>query len=143
MKFDSYKDVVLNAVNLGQDADTTAAVAGGLAGIYYGIESIPKEWVHKLAKIDEITILLEKYEEFLSLCPAPADKYIEINNGFFEDSGKYLIKKIYNASKYEKPWLVRIDFYEKSVINDNIIKGKQIKTEWYRKNGKLDKVEEF
>jgi ADP-ribosylglycohydrolase len=42
-----YRDTVLAAVNLGDDADTTAAVAGGLAGIWYreGTElGIPKEW---------------------------------------------------------------------------------------------------
>lgn len=45
---DNYKDAVLKAVNLGSDTDTTAAVTGGLAGIIYGIDNIPKEWVDKL-----------------------------------------------------------------------------------------------
>lgn len=45
---DNYKDAVLKAVNLGSDTDTTAAVTGGLAGIIYGYESIPKEWIDKL-----------------------------------------------------------------------------------------------
>ncbi len=44
----SYKKAVLKAVNLGDDTDTTAAVTGGLAGIIYGYESIPKEWIQKL-----------------------------------------------------------------------------------------------
>jgi len=43
-----YKALVLKAVNLGDDADTVAAVAGGLAGIYYGLEEIPEEWLLKL-----------------------------------------------------------------------------------------------
>ena len=38
-KYDSFKDTVLAAVNLGDDTDTTGAVAGGLAGIVYGLES--------------------------------------------------------------------------------------------------------
>ena len=46
---DNYKDCVLTAVNLGSDTDTVAAVAGGLAGIVYGFDSIPKEWIDKLA----------------------------------------------------------------------------------------------
>ena len=37
-KYDNFKDTVLAAVNLGDDTDTTAAVAGGLAGIVYGVE---------------------------------------------------------------------------------------------------------
>lgn len=45
---DSYADCVLKAVNLGSDADTTAAVAGGLAGIVYGMEGIPAEWMDTL-----------------------------------------------------------------------------------------------
>lgn len=47
----SYRDCVLKAVNLGEDTDTVAAVAGGLAGIYYGIndiDGIPSEWIMQL-----------------------------------------------------------------------------------------------
>lgn len=51
---DNYKDCVLKAVNLGSDTDTVAAVAGGLAGIFYGMDEIPKEWVEILAKKDWI-----------------------------------------------------------------------------------------
>lgn len=40
-----FKDCVLKAVNLGHDTDTTAAIAGGLAGIYYGYKSIPERWL--------------------------------------------------------------------------------------------------
>lgn len=42
---DSYKDCLLQAVNLGDDTDTIAAIAGGLAGLYYGYDNIPKEWL--------------------------------------------------------------------------------------------------
>jgi ADP-ribosylglycohydrolase len=44
----SYEDCVLKAVNLGNDTDTTAAVCGGLAGLVYGFDNIPKNWVEKL-----------------------------------------------------------------------------------------------
>lgn len=50
----NYKDAVLRAVNLGHDTDTTAAVTGGLAGLLYGFDGIPKEWVEKLARVEDI-----------------------------------------------------------------------------------------
>jgi ADP-ribosyl-[dinitrogen reductase] hydrolase len=40
----SYEDCVLTAANLGDDADTTAAVAGQIAGAFYGIDAIPHFW---------------------------------------------------------------------------------------------------
>lgn len=55
----SYKDCVLKAVNLGEDTDTVAAVAGGLAGLYYGSESIPREWVDQIQRKDYIMELCE------------------------------------------------------------------------------------
>ena len=50
----SYAKCALAAVNLGDDTDTTAAVAGALAGIVYGIEGIPAEWLDKLRGKDLI-----------------------------------------------------------------------------------------
>ena len=50
----SYRDCVLLAVNLGDDTDTTAAVAGALAGEYYGFDAIPSEWIEALRGIDII-----------------------------------------------------------------------------------------
>ncbi len=43
----SYKQAVLEAVNLGQDTDTTAAVVGQVAGAYYGLEAIPRRLARK------------------------------------------------------------------------------------------------
>ncbi len=54
----SYKDCVLKAVNLGEDTDTVAAIAGGLAGIKYGYNAIPKEWINNLANKDLINSCL-------------------------------------------------------------------------------------
>ncbi|MBU3113920.1 ADP-ribosylglycohydrolase family protein [Clostridium lacusfryxellense] len=53
----NYKECVLLAVNLGEDTDTVAAVAGGLAGLYYGYESIPKEWLAVIGRRDYIESL--------------------------------------------------------------------------------------
>ncbi len=63
---DNFRDAVLRAVNLGHDTDTFGAVTGGLAGLYYGYESIPEEWLNKLAKKDDIENLLEKFYRFLT-----------------------------------------------------------------------------
>lgn len=52
-KSTSFKEGCLLAVNLGNDADTTGAVYGQLAGAFYGESGIPKEWLEKLAK-DEL-----------------------------------------------------------------------------------------
>ena len=60
MTTDNYKDCVLKAVNLGDDTDTVAAIAGGLAGALYGYEAIPKEWRDTLIKRDFIEELCER-----------------------------------------------------------------------------------
>ena len=53
-KSDSFRDGALLAVNLGDDADTTGAVYGQLAGAYYRAEAIPIEWRTKVARRDLI-----------------------------------------------------------------------------------------
>lgn len=58
----SYVEAVLKAVNLGEDTDTTAAVTGGLAGIYYGVESIPIEWMNTIARKEDIIALANRLE---------------------------------------------------------------------------------
>lgn len=58
-----YKEAVFKAINLGGDTDTIAAIAGGIAGIYYGIENIPNTWIQCLAKKEE---LYRMFEEFCS-----------------------------------------------------------------------------
>ncbi len=45
---DCYEQAVLTAVNLGEDTDTIGALTGGLAGILYGYEDIPEEWLGRL-----------------------------------------------------------------------------------------------
>lgn len=57
---ESYSEAVLKAVNLGEDTDTTGAITGGLAGIYYGFENIPQEWIDDLVRKDDIEKLCEK-----------------------------------------------------------------------------------
>jgi ADP-ribosylglycohydrolase len=50
----NFRDTVLSAVNMGHDTDTTAAIAGGLAGLYYGAENIPEFWLASLARLEDI-----------------------------------------------------------------------------------------
>ena len=45
-----YRSCVLKAVNLGSDTDTVAAIAGGIAGLYYGYDDIPEKWKSLIAK---------------------------------------------------------------------------------------------
>lgn len=47
---ESFEDALLKAVNLGDDADTVGAVTAGLAGLYYGYESIPEDWLSVIQK---------------------------------------------------------------------------------------------
>ncbi|MBQ9025933.1 MAG: ADP-ribosylglycohydrolase family protein [Methanobrevibacter sp.] len=61
---DNYSDAVLKAVNLGRDTDTTAAICGGLAGIYYGYDEIPTEWIDTVDKIDQVLSLCEEFEKY-------------------------------------------------------------------------------
>lgn len=51
---DSFDKAVLKAANLGDDADTTAAVCGQIAGAYYGVSGIPERWSDRVAMRSEI-----------------------------------------------------------------------------------------
>ncbi len=62
----SYSEAVLKAVNLGGDTDTIAAVTGGLAGIYYGIENIPREWIEQIARKQDIMDLAKRFDAAVS-----------------------------------------------------------------------------
>ena len=66
---DNYKDCVLTAVNLGNDTDTIAAVAGGLAGICYGAYGdmgIPEKWKSSIARMAWIKDLCEEFNDILN-----------------------------------------------------------------------------
>jgi ADP-ribosyl-[dinitrogen reductase] hydrolase len=59
-KTDNFKDALLLAVNLGDDADTVGAVAGQIAGSVYGLDQIPSEWVSGLVENERILKLGEE-----------------------------------------------------------------------------------
>jgi len=56
----NYKEAVLQAVNLGEDTDTTGAVTGGLAGLLYGVNDIPTNWMKKIARKNDIENLAKR-----------------------------------------------------------------------------------
>ncbi|EAY25362.1 ADP-ribosylglycohydrolase family protein [Microscilla marina] len=61
----SYAQAVFSVINLGHDTDTTGAITGGLAGLYYGMQDVPPRWHNVLARHDDIVtlgkLLYEKY----------------------------------------------------------------------------------
>ena len=64
LETENYRDAVLKAVNLGRDTDTVAAITGGLAGIYYGYDDIPEEWIGDIPQMDYVLNLCDEYEKY-------------------------------------------------------------------------------
>lgn len=62
---DSYKSAVLCAVNLGEDTDTVGALTGGLAGLVYGYDGIPKDWINVLRQKEYLADLVDRFNEML------------------------------------------------------------------------------
>ncbi|MCP1576161.1 ADP-ribosylglycohydrolase [Herbaspirillum rubrisubalbicans] len=64
----SFKEAILRAVNLGEDADTTGAIVGQLAGAYYGVERIPQSWIEKLSLREDIGAMTNSLYERFGAC---------------------------------------------------------------------------
>lgn len=62
----NYEEAVLTAVNLGDDTDTIGALTGGLAGLMYGFDAIPGEWIDQLAAKDQLDRAIEKFASVIS-----------------------------------------------------------------------------
>ncbi|MEB5477555.1 ADP-ribosylglycohydrolase family protein [Acinetobacter pollinis] len=62
---DSYSNVIKKAVSFGNDTDTTACIAGGLAGIRFGMNGIPSDWILKLLGHEIIDPLLLKLSDHI------------------------------------------------------------------------------
>ena len=60
---DDFRGAVLAAANLGEDADTTAAVCGQIAGAFYGASGIPPHWLSALAMSEEIEGLADRLHD--------------------------------------------------------------------------------
>ncbi len=63
LQSENYKDAIIGAINLGGDTDTIGALTGGLAGILYGIDFIPKEWINKIARREYLEDIIEEFSE--------------------------------------------------------------------------------
>lgn len=59
----TYVDVIKTAISLGRDTDTTACVAGGIAGVYFGFNALPKNWFEKLRNRDVVEDLIKNQEK--------------------------------------------------------------------------------
>ena len=70
----NYRDCVLKTVNLGDDTDTVAAVAGGLAGCLYGMEGIPDGWLAGLRKAEDIEALCGAFVDSLNTAHGVQDE---------------------------------------------------------------------
>lgn len=57
----NYENAVLHAINLGYDTDTNAAITGALAGVFYGVESIPGRWLASLRRRDYLEGIAERF----------------------------------------------------------------------------------
>lgn len=62
----NYEETVRLAISCGEDTDTVAAIAGGIAGYKYGFENIPLEWVNVLRYSNRFKVLTEKFYNFLT-----------------------------------------------------------------------------
>jgi len=62
----TYQACIIKAVNLGDDTDTVAAIAGGLAGLFYGYDGLPPEWIKAIHHRELVDTLIEQFEHSLT-----------------------------------------------------------------------------
>lgn len=87
----SFADAVLRAANLGDDADTTAAIAGQLAGAIWGESEMPTQWLAKLAQRDRIRAVAARLHDqavgATAAQPWPFDQFV---HGYWIEPGRVL-----------------------------------------------------
>lgn len=62
----SFSQAIIGAINLGEDTDTIGAIVGSMAGIIYGYDSIPENWINKLIKKDYLIELANTFDTLIN-----------------------------------------------------------------------------
>ena len=91
---DSFKNAVLTAVNLGDDTDTVGALVGSVAGIIYGYDSIPVEWINDLQNKDLIFDLTGRFISKVSNLTSESTQIEKINEEIKNNELETLKKEI-------------------------------------------------
>lgn len=84
---ESFAECELKAVNLGEDTDTVGAIAGGLAGLYYGYEAIPKDWLAVIQRREWI-------EEMCKVEPKMLMSRKDLNIQVFQDTQSFYLGSV-------------------------------------------------
>lgn len=71
-----YKEAIIASTNIGGDTDTIGAIVGSMAGIYYGFDSIPSNWLDKLQRKDYLIELVDRFEKSVAVLPKNVSKPI-------------------------------------------------------------------
>ena len=76
LKYDSFEEGMLAAINLGGDSDTNGAIYGQLAGAFYGYDAIPQHWRDELFQKDELITIADKLTA-MPACPMIQTRFEE------------------------------------------------------------------
>lgn len=88
---DDFRDAVLRAANLGDDADTTAAIAGQLAGARWGASGIPASWRNKITHGERIAAIAGRLHDVGADEPSPEIwPHDETVHAYWAESGRIL-----------------------------------------------------
>ncbi len=71
---ETFSDAVLMAANLGDDADTVAAICGQIAGAHYGFSAIPQAWLDKLAMKDQLVDMAKQLSDHIPSVTTAGDR---------------------------------------------------------------------
>lgn len=86
-----FRDAILRAANLGDDADTTAAIAGQLAGARWGLSGIPVKWREQITESERISAIAGRlYDAGAAVEPSNPWRHDESIHGYWVEPGEIL-----------------------------------------------------